>query len=77
MRSSRRRQIGAIAIFLVTVGLLWRQVFVMTGIVGRQTPQEAPRPEPPPPAHFREVATDWIDLPTYLRANPVWPLDRP
>jgi hypothetical protein len=77
MRFSRRRQIRAIAIFLVTVGLLWRQVFVMTGILWWQAPQAANRPAPPPAAHFREASTNWIDLPAYQKANPVWPLDRP
>ena len=77
MKAARNRQLGAIAVFLLVVGLLWRQVFVMTGILWWQAPQAAERPAPPPPAQFREVRTDWVDLPTYQKMNPVWPIDAP
>lgn len=77
MKLSRAGQIGAMIAFLVVVGLLWQQVFAMTGILGGQAPAASERPAPPPAVQFPQVSTDWIDLPAYLRTNPVWPIDRP
>ncbi len=77
MKLSRGRQIGAMVDFLVVVGLLWQQVFAMTGILDGQTSPAVERPTPPPAVQFREVPTDWIDLTAYLRTNPMWPIDRP
>ena len=78
MRVSRKRQIGAMAVFLIAVGILWRQVFAMTGILWwQEAPRLAERPAPPPAAQFRELPTGWIDLPAYQRTHDKWPLDRP
>ena len=77
MTASRNRQIGAIVVFLVVVGLLWWQVFAMTGILWWQAPRSADRPTPPPAVQFKQVSTDWVDLPAYQRTNPMWPIDAP
>lgn len=77
MKLSRAQQVGAMVAFLAVVGLLWQQVFAMTGILGGQTPAVAERPAPPPAVQFPPVSTDWIDLSAYLRTNPMWPIDRP
>ena len=61
--------------FLVVVGLLWRQVFLMTGILWWQAPRPAERPVPPPPAVFAPASTNWIDLGAFQRAQPVWPVE--
>ncbi len=74
MNTTRRKRIAAIVAFLVVVGLLWRQVFVMTGILWWQAPGAAERPAPPPPAQFKQVSTDWVDLEAYQKANPMWRL---
>ncbi|HEY3397126.1 MAG TPA: hypothetical protein VGM19_05635 [Armatimonadota bacterium] len=74
MKQSRRRQLGALAIFLVVVGLMWREVFVLTGILWWQAPRSADRPAPPPPAQFKTPATDWIDLQVYYKSHPEWPI---
>lgn len=74
MSTSRGKRIAAIIGFLVAVGLLWRQVFVMTGILWWQAPRAAERPAPPPPAQFKQVPTDWVDLEAYQKANPMWQL---
>jgi hypothetical protein len=77
MKASHSRQIGALAAFLVVMGLLWRQVFVMTGILWWQAPRASDRPAPPPPAQFKQAPTGWVDLPAYQKTNPVWPIDAP
>lgn len=64
----------ALVAFLIVVAVLWRQVFMMTGILWWQAPRPAARPTPPPPVQFRTVSTDWIDLNTYLRNRPYWGL---
>jgi hypothetical protein len=61
--------------FLIVVALLWRQVFLMTGILWWQAPRPANRPVPPPPVVWAPVNTDWIDLSAFQRAQPVWPLE--
>ena len=75
MTASRNRQIGGIAVFLVAVGLLWRQVFVMTGILWWQAPRANEHPAPPPAAQFKQAPTNWVDLPAYQKTNPMWPID--
>ena len=77
MKTSRQRQIGGIAAFLVVMGLLWRQVFAMTGLLWWQAPQAADHPAPPPPAQFKQLSTAWVDLPAYQKTNPVWQIDVP
>jgi hypothetical protein len=73
-KSSHNLTRWALAAFLIAVALLWRQVFMMTGILWWQAPRPEARPAPPPPAQFQPVDTGWIDLQAYLRNNPVWPL---
>ena len=63
-----------LAIFLVVVALLWRQVFLMTGILWWQAPRPETRPAPPPAPRVQPANTGWIDLDTYLRNHPVWPM---
>jgi hypothetical protein len=77
MKVSRQRQIGGIAVFLVVVGLVWRQVFVMTGILWWEAPRAAQRPAPPAAAVFKQTPSNWVDLPAYGKTNPVWPIDAP
>ncbi|NLO74731.1 MAG: hypothetical protein GX100_11580 [candidate division WS1 bacterium] len=74
MTQRSRLTIWALAAFLLVTALLWRQVFVMTGILWWQAPQPAERPLPPPPAVFAPADTDWVDLEIYLRNHPVWPI---
>ena len=62
----------ALVAFLVAMALLWRGVFMMTGILWWQAPRPEARPTPPPPAQFRPANTDWIDLNAYRRNNPFW-----
>ena len=71
---TKRNQLGlgALVDFLMVTGLLWRQVFLMTGILWWQAPRPAARPEPPPAVAFAPANTAWIDLPTYLRNHPNW-----
>ena len=61
--------------------LLLSALVATTGIVAAQSAVPSPPPElpmaPPPAVQFPQVSTDWIDLPAYLRTNPVWPIDRP
>jgi hypothetical protein len=77
MKATRNLQLGGIAVFLVVVGLVWRQVFAMTGILWWQAPPAAEHPAPPPAVHFRQAPTTWVDLPAYQKTNPMWPIDAP
>ena len=74
MKTRKQQAIWGLVAFLVVTALLWRQVFLMTGILWWQAPRPASRPVPPPAVTFAPVTTDWIDLPTYLRHHPAWPM---
>jgi hypothetical protein len=75
MKTRAKLARGALVAFLIVVALLWRQVFLMTGILWWQAPRPADRPTAPPPAVFAPISTDWIDLHAFLRTQPVWPLE--
>jgi hypothetical protein len=74
MKRRGRQAVWGLVAFLIVVGLLWRQVFLMTGILWWQAPRPVTRPAPPPAAVFPPVNTGWIDLDTYLSHHPVWPM---
>ncbi|NSW58430.1 MAG: hypothetical protein HPY44_20670 [Armatimonadetes bacterium] len=57
---------------VVALGLLWQQVFAMTGVLWWDAPsdvQKVPRPAPPV---IQPPDTDWVDLKAYLGTHPVW-----
>lgn len=72
LASNVRLRVVLLVILLVGIGLLWNQVFVITGIVG-SSPNAAISPlPPPPPPEIKPVSTDWVDLEVYLRNHPTW-----
>jgi hypothetical protein len=75
MRTRLKLTRWGLVAFLVVVALLWREVFLMTGILWWQAPRPADRPLPPPPATFAPADTQWIDLNAFLAHHPTWPLD--
>lgn len=56
----------------VVLGLLWFQVFLMTGVLWWAAPSAEVPVERPDPPRFRPPATDWVDVDAYLRTHPVW-----
>lgn len=67
-----RRTWIACVLGAVIIGLLWHQVFVMTGVLWWNAPevlQPVPTPAPLSPA---TVETGWVDLSAYLSTHPHW-----
>jgi hypothetical protein len=60
---------------LVAIGLLvglWRQVFVMTGVLWWDAPHDKTAVARPAPPHIPQPDTAWVDLGAYLHTHSVW-----
>lgn len=57
---------------LLALGLLWQQVFVMTGLLWWDATGDAQRVPRPKPPTIQPPDTDWVDLQAYLGTHPVW-----
>ncbi len=69
---SRWLKIALIIVILLGVGVLWNQIFIITGIIGSQSAMSIGPVPPPNPPEIKEPRTDWVDLQIYLRTHPVW-----
>lgn len=70
--TTRARHVLTVILALALVVILWRQVFVMTGILWWNAPHDKAvvarpaAPEIPPPD------TGWVAPAAYLHTHPVW-----
>ena len=69
---SRWLKIALIVVILLGVGVLWNQIFVITGIIGSQSAMSIGQVPPPNPPEINDPRTDWVALQIYLRPHPVW-----
>lgn len=65
-------KVALIVVILLGIGLLWNQVFVITGIIGPDSGLAIGKVPPPAPPDIKDPRTDWVDLQIYLRTHPVW-----
>ena len=56
----------------VVLGVLWYQVFAMTGLLWWDASSAATKVARPSPPQIPQLQTDWVDVDTYLRTHPVW-----
>ena len=73
LRTNQRLRRWTLAMVgMVLLGLLWQQVFLMTGLLWWNAPARGEAVKRPDPPRFRAPSTDWVDLDAYLRTHPVW-----
>jgi multidrug efflux pump subunit AcrA (membrane-fusion protein) len=70
--SSRQRFWLACLVGIVLIGLLWQQVFAMTGVLWWNAPPVEEPVSAPAPLPAATVETGWVDLDAYLETHPHW-----
>jgi hypothetical protein len=60
------------AVAILALGLLWHQVFAMTGLLWWDATAAATKVTRPAAPHIQAPATGWVDVDAYLRTHPEW-----